>query len=229
MKKRKIPTAISCLLIAAAVFNGCSADFGRARGIVTTESVRTDVDEQDQERKIETEQKSEWDDGENKKADQDAEIGTEDSVPTEYRSALNKAYSYSDMMHMSKAGIYDQLTSEYGEKFTKEAAQYAIDHVEIDWKENALVKAKEYSDTMYMSKAGVYNQLISEYGERFTEEEAQYAIDHVEADWNTNALAKAESYQEMDMSPAAIYDQLISEYGEQFTEAEAQYAIDHLN
>ena len=37
MKKRKIPTAISCLLIAAAVFNGCSADFGRARGIVTTQ------------------------------------------------------------------------------------------------------------------------------------------------------------------------------------------------
>lgn len=31
------------------------------------------------------------------------------------------------MMHMSKAGIYDQLTSEYGEGFEADAAQYAID------------------------------------------------------------------------------------------------------
>ena len=30
-------------------------------------------------------------------------------------------------MHMSKDRIYDQLTSEYGEQFTKEEAQYAID------------------------------------------------------------------------------------------------------
>ncbi|MBP1951738.1 hypothetical protein J2Z27_000773 [Jeotgalicoccus aerolatus] len=29
---------------------------------------------------------------------------------------------------MSKAGIYDQLVSEYGEQFTPEEAQYAIDN-----------------------------------------------------------------------------------------------------
>ena len=34
------------------------------------------------------------------------------SVPTEYKAALAKAKSYSDFMHMSKQGIYDQLTSE---------------------------------------------------------------------------------------------------------------------
>ena len=33
-------------------------------------------------------------------------------------------------MNMSKAGVYDQLTSEYGEKFTAEEAQYAIDNLE---------------------------------------------------------------------------------------------------
>lgn len=36
-------------------------------------------------------------------------------VPAEYASALNKAQNYSEMMHMSKQGIYDQLTSENGE------------------------------------------------------------------------------------------------------------------
>ncbi len=30
---------------------------------------------------------------------------------------------------MSTQAIYDQLTSEYGEQFTPEQAQYAIDHL----------------------------------------------------------------------------------------------------
>lgn len=153
-----------------------------------------------------------------------------DSVPKEYQSALKKAESYSDIMHMSKAAIYDQLVSEYGERFSEEAAQYAIEHLAADWNANALAKAEDYAKIMQMSKAGIYDQLISEYGEQFTPEQAQYAVDHVEADWKANALAKAEDYQElMAMSPSAIYDQLISEYGEKFTEEEAQYAIDNLS
>ena len=34
------------------------------------------------------------------------------------------------MMHMSKQGIYDQLTSEYGDQFDVETAQYAIDNLD---------------------------------------------------------------------------------------------------
>ena len=82
---------------------------------------------------------------------------------------------------MSKAGIYDQLISEYGEKFTEEEAQYAIDHVQVDWNANALQKAKNYQETMGMSPAAIKDQLTSEYGEKFTEEEAQYAIDHLDS------------------------------------------------
>ena len=33
-------------------------------------------------------------------------------------------------MDISKDAIYDQLTSEYGEKFTAEEAQYAIDNLD---------------------------------------------------------------------------------------------------
>ncbi|WP_222838578.1 Ltp family lipoprotein [Olsenella uli] len=36
-------------------------------------------------------------------------------VPAEYTSALKKAHTYSDTMHMSKQGIYDQLVSQNGE------------------------------------------------------------------------------------------------------------------
>lgn len=104
----------------------------------------------------------------------------ENDIPTEYKSALRTAETYISTMAMSKAGLYDQLTSEYGEKFTAEAAQYAIDNVDADWKENALKSAQTYQETMAMSPAAIYDQLISEYGEKFTEEEAQYAIDNLE-------------------------------------------------
>ena len=104
-----------------------------------------------------------------------------DSIPKEYKSALKKAESYSDIdiMHMSKAAIYEQLVSEYGEKFTPEEAQYAIDNVEADWKANALAKAESYQEMMSMSPSAIYEQLVVEYGEKFTTEEAQYAIDNL--------------------------------------------------
>lgn len=105
-------------------------------------------------------------------------LGKKPSV--EYQNALKKAESYSKLMHMSKRAIYDQLVSEYGERFPADAAQYAIDNIVADWNKNALEKAKVYQETMSMSKQAIYDQLISEYGEKFTEEEARYAIEHLE-------------------------------------------------
>jgi len=102
------------------------------------------------------------------------------TVPKEYTNALKKAKSYSDNMYMSKAAIHDQLTSEYGEGFSEEAADYAMENLVADYKANALHKAQTYQDSMAMSPSAIYDQLISEYGEQFTEEEAQYAIDNLE-------------------------------------------------
>ena len=128
---------------------------------------------------IESEQEVSQNNSENTTAENKSENKVEDNIPTEYKSALRKAKLYADTMNMSKAGLYDQLTSEYGEKFTVEAAQYAIDNITVDWKENALKKAKLYQETMSMSPAAIYDQLTSEYGEKFTAEEAQYAIDNL--------------------------------------------------
>ena len=96
------------------------------------------------------------------------------------KNALKKAELYSDSMYMSKKAIYNQLVSKYGEGFSKEEAQYAIDNIVADWNRNALEKAKVYQESMSMSKNNIYQQLISAYGENFTKEEAQYAIDHLE-------------------------------------------------
>ncbi|WP_239257391.1 Ltp family lipoprotein [Listeria ilorinensis] len=104
---------------------------------------------------------------------------SKEEVPADYQSALNQAESYSEMMHMSKAGIYDQLTSEYGGQFSNEAAQYAIDNIQVDWNANALEMAKSYQETMSMSPEAIRDQLTSEYGEQFTQEEADYAVQHL--------------------------------------------------
>lgn len=104
-----------------------------------------------------------------------------DNATQEQKNALKKAKSYAKNMHMSKQGIFDQLTSEYGEGFAEADAQYAIDNLEgIDWNTNALAKAKTYYNSMNMSKSAVFEQLISDYGEQFTQAEAQYAIDHLD-------------------------------------------------
>lgn len=103
----------------------------------------------------------------------------EPEVPAEYQSALTSAETYSDMMHMSKKGIFDQLTSEYGGQFTDEAAQYAIDNIDADWNNNALESARTYQDEMAMSPAAIHDQLTSEYGGQFTASEADYAIEHL--------------------------------------------------
>ncbi|ADK28413.1 Ltp family lipoprotein [Corynebacterium pseudotuberculosis] len=108
-----------------------------------------------------------------------ANAATTPSVPREFKNALRSAEQYSKLMHMSKAGIYDQLTSEYGEKFSAEAAQYAIDTIKVDWNKNALESAKKYQDSMAMSSDAIYDQLVSEYGEKFTPEQANYAISNL--------------------------------------------------
>lgn len=103
----------------------------------------------------------------------------EDNLPVEYKSALNKAKSYATSMNMSKQRVHDQLTSEYGEKFSPEAAQYAMDNLNgVDWNANALEKAKSYQE-MDMSPDRIREQLTSEHGEQFTPEEAEYAMQNL--------------------------------------------------
>ena len=108
------------------------------------------------------------------------ETTTKKKIPTEYISAVRTAQSYSDNMYMSKQGIYDQLTSDYGGKFSKEAAKYAIEHIDADWNYNALQTAKTYQDQMAMSPAAIHDQLTSSYGGKFTKKQADYAIAHLD-------------------------------------------------
>ena len=97
---------------------------------------------------------------------------------SEYSAALEKAKSYNSLFHMSKKRMYRQLTSDF-DKFSNDAAQYAVDHLEADYKYNALFNAKNYRKLFNMSKSRLINQLTS-FIDGFTEEEANYAINHLD-------------------------------------------------
>ncbi|HEO1892439.1 TPA: Ltp family lipoprotein [Streptococcus agalactiae] len=100
----------------------------------------------------------------------------EKKVPMEYKTASTKAEQYLKTIGMSKLGLEKQLTE--FEKFSPEAAKYAVDNVKANWNEQALKKGKEYVKTVAMSPEAVREQLVS--FEQFTQEEADYAVNNLD-------------------------------------------------
>lgn len=82
--------------------------------------------------------------------------------------ALRKAESYLDLSAFSKKGLADQL--EY-EGFSKADAEWAVDHVDVDWNEQAVKKALSYLEHSAFSESELADQL--EY-EGFTAKQAKH-------------------------------------------------------
>jgi hypothetical protein len=149
-------------------------------------------------------------------------------VTKEDKKALNSAEALVDHMHLSRKGVYTQLTKQGGEGFSKAAANYAVKHVHANWNKNALMRGKQAATSMHLSKQKVYDQLTSTGGDQFKKTEAQYAIDHLHVNWKHNALSRAQHYHgQAHMTNAAIQEQLTSP-SEKFTKEEAEYALKHL-
>ena len=49
---------------------------------------------------------------------------------TTQKNAIKNAKNYAKMMHMSKQAIIDQLSSDMGDKFSEDDAQYAVDNLD---------------------------------------------------------------------------------------------------
>lgn len=142
------------------------------------------------------------------------------SASREQQNALQTANRYLNFTAFSKEGLYDQLLYE---KYPEDAAQFAVDNVDVNWDSQALSKANNYLDFSAFSSPGLYEQLVYE---GFTTEQASYAINNIQVDWNEQALQKAISYLDFtSFSDQGLYDQLIYEG---FTPDEAQYAISNL-
>ena len=101
----------------------------------------------------------------------------EGAIPTEEISALGRARILAEGKFLSKNSTYEQLVSEEG--YSNSSSIYAVENLDIDWKQNALIKADLFNSTLDLSKEEIYNRLISS-TEKFTAEEAQYAIDNIE-------------------------------------------------
>lgn len=129
----------------------------------------------------------------------------------------------------SKEKMFELLNSPTKGKFTKEEARYAVDHLQVDWNQNALRKAMKYTHKNdSFSKKKIFEILSSPDGDQFTKKEAQYAVDSLQVDWNSIALQQAIILKSKNYEAEAIKKALVSEKFK-FTKKQAQYAIDHLS
>lgn len=138
----------------------------------------------------------------------------------EYTRAYEKAKSWSKK-HLSQQQIKIYLT-EY-DRYSEDATQYALNKLNVDWKEQALLKAKSNQEFHY-SKEKLVEQLINI--DKFTQEEADYAIEHVNFDWKENAVKEAESSSNGGNISKERLLKILVEY-RKFTQEEAEYAIEH--
>lgn len=138
----------------------------------------------------------------------------------DYTYAYEKAKFWSKK-HLSQQQIKIYLTKY--DRYSEDATQYAINKLNIDWKEQALLRAKSYQEFHY-SKNKLVEQLINI--DKFTQEEADYAVEHVNFDWKEDAVKEAESYANGGkITKERLLEKLV-EY-RKFTQEEAEYAIEH--
>lgn len=88
------------------------------------------------------------------------------------KNALSKAHSYLKVTSFSKSGLKEQLIFE---GFSDSEAEYAVNNLDTDWKEQAHQKALSYLKMTSFSKSGLLDQLLFE---GFTQEEAEYGVEN---------------------------------------------------
>ena len=90
--------------------------------------------------------------------------------------AIGSAKSYLQFTAFSRKGLIQQLSSNYGEGFSKADATFAVDYLKVNWNEQAALKAKSYLEMQHFSRQGLIHQLESSYGEGFTHAQAVYGV-----------------------------------------------------
>lgn len=94
-------------------------------------------------------------------------------------NALEAAENYLSFTAFSRLGLIDQLSSDYGDGYDVEDATWAVNQLEVDWKEQAFLAAKNYLSFTSFSRQGLIEQLSSSYGDQYTVEEATYAVNKI--------------------------------------------------
>lgn len=100
----------------------------------------------------------------------------EPSMTASQKNAVRAAENYISLMPFSRLGLINQLSSEHGDGYSVEDATFAVDHIKVNWNEQAAKAAKNYLDLMPFSRSGLIDQLSSEHGDKFTREQAEYGV-----------------------------------------------------
>ena len=142
-------------------------------------------------------------------------------LDAEYTSAYATAKEFLKKSPLSMQQIKNDLTK--NDRYSEDASLYAIDKLNIDWKEQALLKAKSYQMYHY-SKEKLVDQLIK--FDLFTQEEADYAVEQGHFDWKEEAVKAVESFGSGgNYSKERLLEKLVDI--RKFTQEEAEYAIEH--
>ena len=108
----------------------------------------------------------------------------ENSLVDWKEEAVKAAKDHLKYSTYSRQELLDALTSEYGDQFTDEEANNAIDYLEVsglaDWKEEAVKAAKDHLQYSTYSRNELFDTLTSKYGDQFTAEEAEYALNQLD-------------------------------------------------
>lgn len=105
--------------------------------------------------------------------------GAAENYTKSQKNAIRSAKSYLEMSGFSKAGLIEQLSSEYGDGYSKEDAAFAVAHLKVDWNAEAVESAQSYLDMTGFSRKGLIEQLHSPSGDKYTLKQATYAADKV--------------------------------------------------
>ncbi len=119
--------------------------------------------------------------GGNGGGDDSAGIGdpAEPDMTVSQENAIESAETYLDFGGFSKKGLFEQLSSKFGEGFSKNDAIFAVNHVDVDWNKEAVESAKSYLETSSFSRQGLIGQLSSPHGDQYTKAQAVYAVNQV--------------------------------------------------
>ena len=141
-------------------------------------------------------------------------------VEKEFKRAYETAKNLSADSPISMQAIKNKIKIY---NYSEGANQYAVNKLNIDWKEQAVLRAKSYQKFHY-SKEKLVGQLVDV--DLFTPEEADYAIEKVHFDWKEEAVKEAESSANGGkISKERLLEILVE--NRKFTQEEAEYAIEH--
>lgn len=94
------------------------------------------------------------------------------SMTSAQRNAVRSAESYLQLSGFSKQGLIDQLSSQYGDRYSVADAAVAVESLNVDWSEQAARSAQNYLAMSGFSCRGLIDQLSSRHGDKYTAQQA---------------------------------------------------------